>query len=162
MVAVKSSEADRFLKKPPPNIFLYLVCGTDAGLVSERVQQIIAQAIDDPKDPFQFLRLSGDDIAADPLRLADEANTIPLFGGRRAIHIEVQGKAFVNAVEPLLASPPPDCTIVMEAGNLKRDAALRRLCEKHPRAAVLECYPRLGKGSRASDRCRARGRRSHD
>lgn len=141
MVAVKSSEAERFLKKPAPDIFLYLVCGSDAGLISERAQAIIARAIDDPKDPFQFLRLNGDELAADPLRLADEANTMPLFGGRRAIFIEAQGKAFTAAIEPLLNAPPSDCTIVIEAGNMKRDAPLRRLCEKTSRAAVLECYP---------------------
>jgi DNA polymerase-3 subunit delta len=141
MVAVKTSDAERFLKNPPPNIFLYLICGSDAGLISERAQAILAQTIDDQKDPFQFLRLSGDELAGDPLRLADEANTIPLFGGRRAIFIEAQGKTFTSAIEPLLNAPPPDCTIVIEAGNLKRDAALRRLCEKDARAAVLECYP---------------------
>lgn len=141
MVAVKSSESERFLKKPPPNIFLYLVCGSDAGLISERAHAIVALAIDDPKDPFQFLRLSGDELAGDPLRLADEANTMPLFGGRRAIFIEAQGKGFTAAIEPLLRMPPRDCTIVIEAGSLKRDAPLRRLCEKDPNAAVLECYP---------------------
>lgn len=141
MVAVKSSETERFLKKLPAHIFLCLVCGSDAGLISERTQAIIAQAIDDPKDPFQFLRLTGDELANDPLRLADEANTMPLFGGRRAIFIEAQGKGFTPALEPLLRLPPRDCTIVIEAGNLKRDAPLRRLCEKDSNAAVLECYP---------------------
>lgn len=141
MVAVKSSEAERFLKKPPGNVFLYLICGSDAGLISERTQTALARAIDDPKDPFQFLRLNGDDLAADPLRLADEANTMPLFGGRRAILIDAGGKNFVAAIEPLLAARPSDCTIIVEAGALKRDAPLRKLCEKSPDAAVIECYP---------------------
>ncbi|MGA3301906.1 MAG: DNA polymerase III subunit delta [Methylovirgula sp.] len=141
MVAIKNSDAARFLKNPPREIFLFLVCGTDAGLISERAQAIVARAIDDPKDPFQFLRLNGDDLAADPLRLADEANTIPLFGSRRAIFIDAGGKNFNAAIEPLINAPPSDCTIVIEAGNIKRDAPLRRLLEKDPRAAVIECYP---------------------
>lgn len=141
MVAVKSGEADRFIAKPPPNIFLYLIFGTDAGLVAERAQKIIARSVDDTKDPFQFLRISGDELAADPLRLADEANTIPMFGGRRAIAIDAMGKNFVAALEPVLAKPPLDCTIVIEAGALKRDAPLRKLCESDPRAAAVECYP---------------------
>lgn len=140
MVAVKNAEADRFLKKLPPNIFLFLVCGPDAGLVSERARAIVSKAVDDPKDPFQFLRLSGDDIASDPLRLTDEANTVPLFGSRRAIFIENQGKNLVPAIEPLLQHPPGDCTIVVTAGKLNRDSPLRRLCEKDPRAAVVDCY----------------------
>jgi DNA polymerase-3 subunit delta len=141
MVAVKPSEAERFLSCPPANIIVYLFFGADAGLVSERAQRIIARSVDDPKDPFQFLRLNGDELAADPLRLADEANTIPLFGGKRAIAINAQGKNFTAAFEPVLAAPPRDCTIVIEAGALKRDAPLRRLCEASASAAALECYP---------------------
>ncbi len=141
MVAVKNSEADRFIGRPPPNISIYLVFGTDAGLVAERASKIIAHSVDDAKDPFQFLRLSGDDLAADPLRLADEANTIPMFGGRRAIAIDAQGNGFVAALEPVLAKPPPDCTIIIEAGALKRDAPLRKLCEPNASAAAIECYP---------------------
>lgn len=49
---------------------------------------IINKRIDDRRDPFQFVQISGEAIAADPLLLLDEANTTPLFGGRRAILIE--------------------------------------------------------------------------
>lgn len=139
MVAVRPGDTEQFLNRPPPNVFVYLVFGADAGLVSERARQIIARNIDDAKDPFQFLRLNGDDLAADPLRLADEAYTIPLFGGRRAIAINAQGKSFIAALEPVLAAPPRECTIVIEAGALKRDAPLRSLCESSPHAAALEC-----------------------
>ncbi len=141
LVAVKNAEADRFIGRPPQNVFLYLVFGPDAGLVSERAKTIAARAVEDPKDPFQLLRLGGDDLAADPLRLADEANTMPLFGGRRAIWIAAQGKAFTAALEPVLHMPPSDCTIVIEAGALKRDAPLRKICEREARAAAIECYP---------------------
>ncbi|MGO9673404.1 MAG: DNA polymerase III subunit delta [Methylocella sp.] len=141
MVAVKNHEADKFLGRPAPHIYLYLVFGPDLGLVAERVRAIVRTAIDDPKDPFQLLRVSGDDLAADPLRLADEANTIGLFGGRRAIWIESQGKAFIGALESIVAAPPRDCTIVIEAGALKKDAPLRRLCEREKNAAAIECYP---------------------
>lgn len=139
MVAIKPSEAERFLSRSPPDIFIYLFFGSDAGLVSERAHKVIARSIEDIKDPFQFLRLNGDDLAADPLRLADEANTMPLFGGRRAIAIHAQGKSFIAALEPVLAAPPRDCTIVIEAGALKRDAPLRKLCESSAHAAALEC-----------------------
>ncbi|MGA2638365.1 DNA polymerase III subunit delta [Methylocella sp.] len=141
MVAVKNSEADKFLGCPAPHIYLYLVFGPDLGLVAERARAIVRNAVDDPKDPFQLLRVSGDDLSADPLRLADEANTIGLFGGRRAIWIESQGKAFISALESVVAAPPRDCTIVIEAGALKRDAPLRRLCEREKNAAAIECYP---------------------
>ncbi len=141
MVAVKNHAAERLIGRPPPHIYLYLVFGTDAGLVAERAWKIVSRAVDDPKDPFQLVRIGGDELAADPLRLADEANTIPLFGGRRAISIEAQGKAFVAAIEPVLGLPPRDCTIVIEAGALKQDAPLRTLCERERNAAAIQCYP---------------------
>jgi DNA polymerase III subunit delta len=141
MVAVRSHEAERFLARPPPQIYLYLVFGTDAGLVTERARKIVSRAVDDPKDPFQLVRIGGDELANDPARLADEANTIPLFGGRRAILIEAQGKAFVAAIEPILGLPPRDCTIVIEAGAVKKDAPLRTLCERERNAAAIQCYP---------------------
>ena len=145
MVAVKSHEAERFLARPPPHIYLYLVFGPDAGLVSERARKIVGRAVNDPQDPFQLVRIAGDELANDPARLADEANTIPLFGGRRAIFIEAQDKAFVAAFEPLLGAPPPDCTIVIEAGALKKDAPLRTLCERAKHAAAIQCYPNSAK-----------------
>jgi DNA polymerase-3 subunit delta len=145
MVAVKSHEAERFLARPPPHIYLYLVFGTDAGLVAERARKIVSRAVDDPKDPFQLVRIGGDELANDPARLADEANTIPLFGGRRAIWIEAQGKAFVAAFEPVLGAPPRDCTIVIEAGALKKDAPLRTLCERESNAAAIPIPPRTSR-----------------
>ena len=141
MVAVKSHEAERFLARPPPHIYLHLVFGTDAGLVAERARQIVSRAVDDPKDPFQLVRIGGDELSNDPARLADEANTIPLFGGRRAILIEAQGKAFAAAIEAVLGAPPRDCTILIEAGALKKDAPLRTLCERAKGAAAIQCYP---------------------
>jgi DNA polymerase-3 subunit delta len=141
VVAVKSHEAERFLARPPPHIFLYLVFGTDAGLVTERTRKIVLRAVDDPKDPFQLVRIGGDELAGDPTRLADEANTIPLFGGRRAIWIETRGKAFVAAFEPFLGAPPHDCTIIIEAGALKKEAPLRILFEREGNAAAIQCYP---------------------
>ncbi len=141
MVAVKSYEADRFLARPPAHMFVYLVFGTDAGLISERTQRIVAQSVDDPKDPFQLTRLNGDQLAADPLLLADEVYTIPLFGGRKGVLIEAGGKAFDAALTPVMNTPPGNCTIVIEAGGLKRDAALRKICERDKNAAAIECYP---------------------
>jgi DNA polymerase III subunit delta len=141
VVAVKNYEAERFLGRPAPHIYLYLVFGTDAGLAAERARKIISRAVDDPKDPFQLVRITGDELAADPLRLTDEANTVPLFGGRRAIAIEALGKSFTAAIEPVLATPLRDCIIVITAGALKKDAPLRMLCERGKNAAAIQCYP---------------------
>jgi DNA polymerase-3 subunit delta len=139
MVALKGSEIERFLARP--NRPIVLVFGPDAGLVRERAEALVCMSVDDPKDPFQLARLDGDDLAGEPTRLVEEANTIPLFGGRRAVWVKAGARNFTPAVEALVTSPPPDCRIIIEAGDLKRNAPLRAVCERAKNAVVLPCYP---------------------
>src|ERR671926_1468499 len=116
MVALKSSEADSFVARPDPARAVVLVFGPDAGLVSERADAIIRASVDDANDPFALVRLDGDAVAADPARLVDEATTIPLFGGRRAIRLRAGSRNIAPAVEAVLGARLQDCRIVIEAG----------------------------------------------
>ena len=141
MVAVKNHEADRLLSAPPSHVFAYLVYGTDSGLVGERTRKIVRAAVTDVHDPFQLVRIDGDQLAMDPLRVVDEANTVGLFGGHRAIWIEAGSKNFAAAIEPLFVHPPLQCTLVVETGGLKKDAPLRKLFERERTALAIECYP---------------------
>ncbi len=141
MVAIRSGEADRTINHPPAGAYLYLVFGSDSGLVAERIRTILARAVDDPKDGFQLVRMLGDDVATDPLRLVDEANAVPMFGGRKAIAVEATGRSLVPAAELILKAPPAYCTITFEAGALKRDSPLRKLFERERSALAIECHP---------------------
>ena len=141
MVAIKSSEAEQFLANPPPHIFFFLVFGANAGLVSERARALVTGFGVSLQDPFQSTRLSGDDIASDPERLADEAHTIGLFGDKRLIWVSVGAKNITPACEVLFSSHPENCRIVVEAGALKKDAPLRKLAEQQKTAVAVECYP---------------------
>jgi DNA polymerase-3 subunit delta len=87
MVALRGRDIDSYLAKPDPARPIVLLYGPDAGLVRERADALIASAVDDVNDPFSMVRLDGDDLAAEPSRLVDEAMTVPLFGGRRAIRV---------------------------------------------------------------------------
>jgi DNA polymerase III subunit delta len=140
-VARKSgAEIEGFLRKPDPRYPVVLIYGPDAGLVSERSRAPARAAATDPDDPFQLIRLDGDEIAGDPLRLADEANTIGLFGGRRVIWVRAGSRNLAPAVEPLLAAPPRDALVVVEAGDLTTRAPLRVLIEKAATAVALPCF----------------------
>jgi DNA polymerase III subunit delta len=140
LVALKASEVDRFVARPDPARPIVLVFGPDAGLVRERTDALIKSAVDDPGDPFSLARLDGDDLAGEPSRLVEEANTIPLFGGRRAVWVKGGSRNFAPAVEALLAAAPPDCRVVIEAGDLKRSSPLRTACERAKSAVALPCY----------------------
>jgi DNA polymerase III subunit delta len=141
VVALKAWEIEKFLARPDPGRPIVLVFGPDAGLVRERAEALIRASIDDPRDPFQLARLDGDDLAGAPMRLVEEANTIPLFGGRRAVWVRAGARNFAPAVEALVGSAAPDCRVVIEAGELRRNAPLRAVCERARNAVALPCYP---------------------
>lgn len=141
MVALRGQEIDAFLAKPDAGRPIILLYGPDTGLVRERADALIASAVDNPADPFSVVRLDGDELAAEPSRLVDEAMTVPLFGGRRAIRIRAGSRTFASGVETLTGMTVKDCRIVIEAGELRPDSPLRKACEKAKTAVAIACYP---------------------
>jgi DNA polymerase III subunit delta len=140
LTAVRASDVDAFLARPDPARPVVLVFGPDAGLVSERVNALIKASVDDVNDPFSLVRLEADELAANPARLVEEAQTIPLFGGRRAVWAKAGSRNIAPAVEAVLALPASECRVVIEAGDLRRNAPLRVVCERAKNAAALPCY----------------------
>lgn len=140
MTAIKASDVDRFIAKPDPAQPIVLVYGPDSGLVRERVDALIRASIEDPNDPFALARIEGEELTSNPTRLIEEAHTIPLFGGRRAVWVKAGSRNIAAAVEPVIAAPSADCRIIIEAGDLRKTAPLRALCEKAKSAAALPCY----------------------
>jgi len=140
VTALRGKEIDSFLARPDPARPVILLYGPDAGLVRERADALLASAVDDPNDPFSMVKMDGDELAADPSRLVDEAMTVPLFGGRRAIRIRAGSRNFASGIDTLADMPPKDCRIVIEAGELRPDAPLRKACERSRTAVAIACY----------------------
>jgi len=140
MTALKAADVDAFVSRPDAARPVVLVYGPDSGLVSERAQAIVRASVENPDDPFSLVRIEGDDLSGNPLRLVEEANTIPLFGGRRAVWVKPTSRNIASAVEALIAATSPDCRVVIEAGDLKKSSPLRTLCERAKNAVALPCY----------------------
>jgi DNA polymerase-3 subunit delta len=141
MTAIKAADVDRFIARPDPRLPIVLVYGPDAGLVRERADALVRASVEDVGDPFALARIEGDELSANPTRLVEEAHTVPLFGGRRAVLVRVGPRHNIaSAVESVIAQPPTECRIVIEAGDLKKSAPLRTLCERAKVAAALPCY----------------------
>src|SRR3982074_2603668 len=87
MVALRGRDIDAFLNRPDSARPIILLYGPDAGLVRERADALMASAVDDPSDPFSLVRLDGDELAAEPSRLVEEAMRMPRFGGRRGLAV---------------------------------------------------------------------------
>src|ERR1700758_1081734 len=141
MVALRGKDIDAYLARPDPARPIVLLYGPDAGLVRERADALIATAVDDPNDPFSLVKLDGDELAAEPSRLVDEALTVPLFGGRRAIRVRAGARSFASGVDTLADTLLKDCRIVIEAGDLRAESPLRKACERAKSAVAIGCYP---------------------
>jgi DNA polymerase-3 subunit delta len=140
MTAIKAADVDRFIARSDAGEPIVLVFGPDAGLVRERVDALVRASVDDPNDPFALARIDGEELAANPSRLVEEAHTVPLFGGRRAVLVRAGARNISAAVETVIAAPSNECRVIIEAGNLNKSAPLRTLCEKAKVAAALPCY----------------------
>lgn len=141
MAQRKASQVDGFVTKPDKNIALVLLYGPDQGLISERADKLVTNYGIKADDPMGVCRFDADDIGSDPGKLADEAYAISMFGGARIIRIKGSTrKNILGSIKPILENPPPECWIVFEGGDLKRDSGLRKLIEKSPAAMALPCY----------------------
>jgi DNA polymerase-3 subunit delta len=138
MVQIKSPDADRLLAKPDPKIRVVLIYGDDEGLVAERADKFAAAVTG--KDG-EHLRLDPASLSENPGRLADEANAIPMFGGKRAISLRVSGnRALEGALQAILDNPPQDSWVVVIAGELRKTSPLRKLIESNAGAWAIPCY----------------------
>ena len=145
MVAIKAAAVEQFLRKPNPAIAMALVYGPDRGLVWERANRLSTYVLGDSQDPFAQIKLDGEDIAADPGRLTDEALTISMFGDRRLIWVRNAGaKPLSKALAPLIETPPEESFVLMEAGELNPSNALRKQFEACGHAVAIPCYADAG------------------
>lgn len=138
---VKSHEADRFVTAPPKSLEVALVFGPDAGLVQERTEKLLKTVVSDLTDPFNSVDLNEAALLADPARLADEAAAISMLGGRRVIRVRGAGNDLADLFESFLESHVGDALVVLEAGDLAKSSALRKLFEGDKGAAAIPCYP---------------------
>lgn len=137
---VKSHEADKFVAVPPKTLEAALVFGPDAGLVQERAEKLLKTVVSDLTDPFNSVDLNEAALVADPARLFDEAAAISMLGGRRVIRVRGAGNDLADLLESFLEEHAGDALVVLEAGDLNKSSALRKLFEGDKSAAAIPCY----------------------
>jgi DNA polymerase-3 subunit delta len=142
MAEIKAHEFDVFLKRRARDHRIFLVYGPDRGLVSERAGELAAISGVKLDDPFSYMRMEASEISSDPGRLFDEANTTGLFGGEKLIWIKGAGadKGLADAVAALGLDPPRETWIILEAGDLKKGANLRKAAETTASIVAIPCY----------------------
>ncbi|MBC2772420.1 DNA polymerase III subunit delta [Rhizobium sp. AQ_MP] len=142
MVDVKSHEFEGFLAKSARHYRIFVVYGPDRGLVAERAGAIAGATGVDLHDGFALIRLDVSDIQSDPGRLVDEVNAFGLFGGEKLIWVRgaANEKQLVDGLSHLAANPPEGSYLLIEAGDLKKGSALRKVAEGERSIACIACY----------------------
>jgi DNA polymerase-3 subunit delta len=141
MVAVKAHQAELFLKPPGPSVPAVLFYGTDAGLVAERAARLASQLAARENPPGEIIRLDDADLDTDPDRLAVELQTMPMFGGSKVVRAAAGRRITAAALQSLIGSGTLAARLIVEAGNLRPNDALRALFEKSAQAAAVACFP---------------------
>jgi DNA polymerase-3 subunit delta len=140
MVAVKAHQAQAYLSSSNPAHRAVLFFGSDVGLVSERALALAQAAARRFDPPGELLRLDETDLDGDQDRLAVELSTVPMFGGPKIVRTNAGRRVNAQALKPLIEGGALEGLLIVEAGNLKPDDALRLLFEKSASAAAVACY----------------------
>jgi DNA polymerase-3 subunit delta len=126
---ISAAAADRFATDGP-----------DQGLVRERAERLTCAVVDDASDPFRVAEITAAALRDDPARLADEAGSLSLMGGRRVVRLREATDGVTDLIKGVLDGPTGDSLVVVEAGDLGRQSRLRKLFEGVEIAAALPCY----------------------
>jgi DNA polymerase III subunit delta len=137
---LKATSLPAFQRAPDKHIRAVLLYGPDLGNVREKAAGLVRAIAGSLDDPFQVARLEDDKLVDDPGLLADEAQSLSLMGGNRAIWVRDAGAGFLKAAEVVLASDMPGNLIIAEAGNLDKKSKLRSVFEAAKNALIIACY----------------------
>jgi DNA polymerase III subunit delta len=146
MVAIKAFQAEAFLKNQiatsnavgvPQAILFY---GNDPGMVSDRATKLARAVAASATPPGEVIRIDELDLEQDPDRLIVELQTIPMFSGRNVVRATASRRVTAALLKPLIDEGRIEGFLILEAGGLKPDDALRALFEKSPKAAAVACY----------------------
>lgn len=140
MVAIKAPQAAAFLKSIEPRIVALLIYGDDAGLVSERARIAADGFAARSSPPGEVLRIEDADLDGNADRIHTELQTVSMFGGSRVVRTSSSRRVNTAFLKPLLEPGAMAGTLVVEAGGLRADEALRKLFEGSGIAAAVPCY----------------------
>lgn len=146
MILSKRPDIERFLANPGGDIRAALLYGRDRGVVRERAEQLAKKIAANPDDPFDVALLTDGDLDEGG-KLEGELSALSMMGGRRLVRLRLGGdKAGPEkaAAEALTAHADgafnTEAFFIVEAGELRKDSALRKAAEKAAACAAIPCY----------------------
>lgn len=115
---------------------VFYFCGPDESGASDAAAKIAGMLGEAEK-----VDLGGADLKRDPVRLADEARSVSLFGDKRVIHVRATGDDAHDAVETLLQSPVDGWPVIIVATSATDKSRIAKLLENRADALVGMFHP---------------------
>lgn len=141
---VKAHEAAGYIQKLKPQNApaLIVVYGPDQGGVHETAKAVKSAYLGNDYDPLQYAGIDESALSGQPGILSDEAGALPMFGDHKLVHVTGGGGGVPEAARLYLAGLPETLAalVVIECGNLRPAAALRKLAEGNKNAVAIPCY----------------------
>lgn len=121
---------------------LFFFCGPDEAGAAAAADKLVAQLA----DPGERVELSGSQLKADPVRLADEARSSSLFGGTRHLFVRAAGEEAHDAVKLFceLADAGETrgaCPVLIHATSASDKSRTAKLLSGRKDALVAMFYP---------------------
>lgn len=141
MPEIKGAAADRFVASPDPKFPIILLHGPDRGRVQMYAQTLLKALQGPDPDPMGLVELDPNVLDGDPSRMAEEADSMPMFGGSKIVFVRMDDpKSLVKPLEALLSTPPTAATVLIASGDLKKSHPIRSRIEKSTTGAAIACY----------------------
>lgn len=140
MGTIPTSRVTTYVARPDAKVRAFLLFGTDAGLIRENTAALCKSLSATAGGAPEIIRLTEDDLASAPDKLAVEIQTVSMFSLQKIVRAKIAGRLATELAQFDWDSVPDTTRVVIEAGNLKKDAKLRRLFEKSPQLAALACH----------------------
>ena len=124
------------LDSASPAIRLYLFHGPDESGAADYAARLGRALGADA----ERVALEGSSLKGDPGRVADEARSLALFGGRRWILVSGAGEDALEAAQLLIAEPQVEHPVVLLAPGVRGKGKLVEFAVAQPAAMSFACY----------------------
>jgi len=137
---VAPRDIDRFISRPSETARAILLFGPDLGLSRRRAQMLTSTWLGETPDPLQLTTMTGAAVRADPARLTDELNAIPMFGDLRVVRLEDAEDNCAKTIAAAMDGIGPESRLIVLSAELNTRSSLRKLFEAHAQAAAIPAY----------------------
>lgn len=137
---IKPSAAQSFVARPGADVRVFLLFGTDEGLIREWGEALCRQVVEDLDDPFRFAEIDGPSLSSDAGALYDEATAMAFGGGARVVRVRRLTGRISDLVLDFIKAPAGDARVVIEAPGANKKSATVKAAIASKAAAAVPCY----------------------